>query len=433
MSKRTPYDLYHTLLKPISPIATDMLHTGVMFDTEYAKELKANLEKKLHETYIQFVENVGIRFNYRSPIDLEYVIQQQLGEKLTKKTPKGNLQLDEEVIDELVRRNSKLKPLKELRHISKMISTYIDSPMEYLNEKNRVSPGWHLLGTETGRWSSRKPFAIQTIPRDKKLKRLIRAQPGYIFIAGDFKQAELRILAYYSQDSLLLEGARKNKDLHSYTAGIVNNMDPEEIIQGRQSKDPKKAEYYDNLRQEAKSGNFLVVYRGGPDALSRVLGKPKSETKVIWEKIRKGMKAAMAWSDSVIEELETHFKVTSCYGRERRFPLYCFFDQKKIEKAHKEAPNALIQGTSSDFCSYSLIETINNFRKDGKYDLQSDRRVYPIMHKHDELLFEIPEDWLDRGMEIIKDSMESPKLPVDVPMAVDLSYGTNYAELKEIS
>ena len=429
--QKTPKDLYETLLKPVSPIVAQMEFDGIKFNKPHALVLEKQFSAEIFKHYKELVNRVGIRFNYRSPLQLQYAIESVLGHTLTKRTEKDKICLNSDVIDEIAALDDRLAPLKDMKHYSKLLSTYIRSPLDNLRSDDRIEVSWNILGTETGRWSSRMPFPIQVLPREKRMKNLVIAEDGYVLGAWDYDQAELYVLAYYSGDEFLREGALKKQDLHAYGASLFYGCTPEEIINGRQSEDEEVRKKYTDMRNLAKNGMFLLVYRGTPYALAKTVGITQSKAEKFHKVFHKKAHKVMGWSDSIIEKLERDNFVISCYGRVRSFPLYDMLPLEKQEKAQKEAPNALIQGTAVDFCTYSLIETCNNLKKAGFMDNTKQKRVRVLSQKHDELLFEIPEDWVSGVEPIITESMISPKLPMDLPMSAFPEFGYKYGELKE--
>jgi len=431
MEQRTPKDLYETLMKPVSAIVAQMESDGIRIDKNSALELEVQFNQKILEHYKELVNNIGIRFNYRSSLQLQYVLEKVLGHKLTKLTKKGGKALDSEVISEIVEMDKRLAPLRDMKHYSKLISTYIRGPLNNLRPDGRIMVNWQLLGTETGRWSSRMPFPVQVIPREKRMRNLIIPEDGYVLGSWDFDQAELYVLAYYSGDAFLKEGALGKKDMHAYGAALFYECSPDEIIEGRKSSDEKIRNKYTEMRQISKNGMFLLVYRGGPYALSKTVGIPLNKAEKFHNAFLKKAPKIMEWSNSVVNKLERDNFVISCYGRIRRFPLYDMLSENEQEKAQKEAPNALIQGTSVDFCSYSLIEACARLKKQGFMDIDKKKRVKALVQKHDELVFEIPEDWIDKVAPIITEAMISPKLPMNIPMSTSPEFGYKYGEMKK--
>lgn len=431
MSNRTPMDLYKTLLMPISEVATVMTYEGFKLDREYAQSLRTDYYTKMTDAYKTLCESIGVHFNFRSSLELINVLENKLKIELTNTTKKGNKTVNDKTIKELAKADARLAPLITARHYGKMISTYIDGPISYLDKEDRVHPGWNLLGTETGRWSSHTPFAVQTIPRDKQLKRLVIPDKGYMLVVCDYKQAELRVLAYYSQDDYLLEGSRKNQDLHAYTAAIFFETTPEEVLKGLQSKDEKIKQMWKDRRQISKNGNFLCVYRGNAWALANLLGIDERTAEKYQQTFFKRATKVMAWSDSVVKELKQNNFVMSCYGRRRNFPLYSISVEKEKGEMNKEAPNSVIQGTSVDFANYSGIELYNRLKKEGYLDITKEKRVKFLIQKHDEWVLEVPIDWFEKVKPLIIECFESPKLPMDVPMNIDFEISEkSWGELK---
>ena len=320
--QRTPYDLYNTLLKPITPIVTQMHLDGVKLDAPYIESLIPKYKKELQKVTQKMFSEVGCRFNYRKDADLIYVLKNKLGLELTEKTDKGNISTNKNTLEKLSEQNKSVSAILECRHLDKMISTYLSGPLENIMPNGRVRPGWNILGTETGRWSSSKPFAIQTIPRLKEIKRIVVPQKGYVFVVVDYSQAELRILAYYSGDEVMLQGARENKDLHAFSTAMFFECSPDDVINGRKSSDKKEALFWDERRQIGKSGNFLLVYRGSEYALAHHLGISITQAKKYFKAFHKNAFKVMEWSNNVIKQLKEMGELTSCYGRKRRFPLY---------------------------------------------------------------------------------------------------------------
>jgi len=254
-----------------------------------------------------------------------------------------------------------------------------------------------------------------------------------MLVVCDYKQAELRILAFYSQDEYLLEGANKNHDLHVYTTSMFFNVDVEKVLNSLTSSDAKVARLWQERRQVGKKGNFLVVYGGGAYALSKLLGVSTRIAEGYIKNFFNKASKVIDWSKSIVDSMYKNEYVMSCYGRKRRFPLVSVMSNTEKEDAEKEAPNAIIQGTSVDFCNYSGIALAKALNKYGYFDMTSDKRVKFISQKHDEWLLEVPIDWFDKIKDIIIEQLQSPKLPVNVPMVIDMEISEkNWGETKSI-
>ena len=275
----------------------------------------------------------------------------------------------------------------------------------------RLHTTFDQTGTATGRLSSANPN-LQNIPIRTELGREIRAAftaaPGNLLLAADYSQIELRLLAHYSQDPLLVEAFRRGDDVHTLTASQVFDIPPLMVTADH--------------RRQAKVVNFGIVYGLSPFGLSQNLGIETSEAKKFIDAYFEKYKGVRAFIDRTLEETRREGRVKTLFGRIRPIPDINSKNYNLRGFAERTAVNTPLQGTAADLIKLAMI------RIDAAI-LERELKARMTLQVHDELVFEVPEAELDIMRSIIREQMENVH-PLSVPLMVELGVGKNWRDLE---
>jgi DNA polymerase-1 len=279
------------------------------------------------------------------------------------------------------------KKLLEYRGYEKLISAFGESVLEKTHPKTgRIHPDFMQIGADTGRFSCSKPN-LQQIPKDSAFRSCFTAPEGYKLVVADYSQAELRILAEYSEDPVFMKAYKEDKDLHTLTASQMYGVPMEKV--------DKK------MRFNAKSINFGLMYGRGAASLAAQLGVSVDEAKKLLNKYFKTYNKVQRWLDRVAKEAVSKGYSTTLSGRKRWYNLPDksdpFYD-RLIANIERQGKNTPIQGTSADMTKYALVYVYQRVRKEGF-------EAYPIHTVHDEIVLEAREDQAEEVCQVLSEEM----------------------------
>jgi DNA polymerase-1 len=300
----------------------------------------------------------------------------------------------------------------DYRQLSKLKSTYVDAlPVLIDPQTGRVHTTFNQTGTTTGRLSSTNPN-LQNIPIRTELGREIRAafiaEPGYSLLSADYSQIELRLLAHFSDDPLLVEAFRNGDDIHRLTASQVFGVPPMLI----------DAEH----RRRAKAVNFGIVYGLSAFGLSQQLGIDQREAKKFIDAYFEKYAGVRRYIDRTLEETRKEQSVKTLFGRTRPIPDINSKNANMRGFAERTAVNTPLQGTAADLIKLAMIQIDEELRS---------RRLKSrmLLQVHDDLLFEVPENEIELMRGLVRENMESVH-KLSVPLLVELGVGPNWRDVK---
>jgi DNA polymerase-1 len=299
----------------------------------------------------------------------------------------------------------------EFRHLSKLKSTYIDALPLLADSDSRVHTTFQAAATATGRLSSINPN-LQNIPTRTELGREIRAAftaaPGTMLLSADYSQIELRLLAHFSGDPLLVHAYQHNEDIHTLTASEVFGV--------------PAAEMDKQTRNRAKAVNFGIVYGISPFGLANQLGIPMSEAKAYIERYFARYAGVQKFIEKTLEETRKTGSVRTLFGRVRPIPDIESRNPNQRGFAERTAINTPLQGTAADLIKLAMI-AIDRKLTERKLETRM------VLQVHDELLFEVPTNETAEIEELVRTEMEGV-VKLDVPLIADLKSGTNWRDMK---
>jgi DNA polymerase-1 len=400
--------LYRDIERPLIAVLARMERHGIGVDpgrlADFSRELEVHLDRITREIY----ELAGEEFNIGSPKQLAHILFEKLKLPPVKRTKTG-YSTDADVLEQLAIGHELPARIVEHRTLAKLKSTYADALPTLVNPATgRIHTSFNQLVAATGRLSSSNPN-LQNIPVRTELGRRIRAafvpEPGWCFLAADYSQIELRILAHVSGEESLVEAFRRGEDIHARTASEVFGVALDAVT-------PEQ-------RDIAKTTNFSVIYGVTAFGLSRGLDiSPKQAQEFLDRFFARHPKVKAYLARTVAEGRERGF-VTTLLGRRRYLPELRSGNPNLRSFGERMATNAPIQGTAADLVKIAMVRMA---RELGAHRLES--RM--LLQVHDELLFEAPPAEVERLQALATEVMESA-LPLDVPLRVDVKTGADWA------
>jgi DNA polymerase-1 len=408
--------VYENIDLPLTPVLFAMEEAGVRIDTTVLNLMGDRLATEMQRLSEDIFTLSQHRFNINSPRQLGDVLFNKMGLPKPLKYGKGKVvSTAQDVLEELAEHNPVPRLVLEYRQLAKLKSTYIDSLPLLADASGRVHTTFQQVGTATGRLSSTNPN-LQNIPVRTELGREIRAAfiaaPGRVLLAADYSQIELRLMAHFSEDPLLLRAYTTGQDIHTLTASEVFGVAPEAMDK--------------QTRNRAKAVNFGIVYGISPFGLAQNLGIEQSEARQYIDTYFARYQGVRAFIDRVIEETRRDQKVRTLFGRVRPIPDIQSRNANQRGFAERTAVNTPLQGTAADLIKLAMIRIARRLREE---KLQS----VMTLQVHDELLFDVPESEVEALQTLVKHEMENvPELqePLKVPLVADMGIGANWRDLK---
>ncbi|WP_192483272.1 MULTISPECIES: DNA polymerase I [Cysteiniphilum] len=403
-------ELYIKEELPVSFVIDRMERIGVKVDADLLKAQSASLTAKIAQLEKECIQLAGEEFNLSSPKQLREILYDKMGLPILKKTQGGQASTAEDALQELAEIYDLPKLIIEHRHLVKLKTTYTDKLPLMINSKtSRVHTSYQQAVTSTGRLSSTEPN-LQNIPIRSSVGREIRkafiAKKGYKILAADYSQVELRIMAHLSQDPNLLHAFQQGLDVHRATAAETLGIKADDVT-------PEQ-------RRQAKAVNFGLIYGMGAFGLAKQLGIPRGEAQEYidiyfarYPGVKRYMEDAKAYAMQ-------HGFVETIFGRRLHLPEINSRNMAKKRAAERVAINAPMQGSAADIIKRAMILIDEWIIKEN-----IDARM--IMQVHDELVFEVKDDQVEKISKEIKQFMESAAL-LQVPLIVDVGVGDNWDE-----
>ncbi|HEX6938150.1 MAG TPA: DNA polymerase I [Longimicrobiales bacterium] len=405
-------DLFENVEMPLVQVLADMEWAGIRIDVDFFAQLSKKLERELQLIREEIYKLAGGEFNIGSTPQLREIMFERLGLPVVKRTKTG-ASTDATVLEELAAQGHAFpKLLLEYRHLEKLRGTYVDALPKLLNpETGRLHTNFNQTVAATGRLSSTDPN-LQNIPIRTEIGAEIRKgfvpAEGHVFLAADYSQIELRILAHLSGDPAFVEAFRRGVDIHRQTAALVFDVLPEDVTP--------------QMRGAAKTINFATIYGIGPFALAQRLGTSNAEARKFIDAYFQRFPGVRRYLDTQIEHARKHGYVETLSGRRRYIPEINSDNYNVRQFGERAATNAPVQGTAADIIKLAMID-IHRALAEGR----SNARM--LLQVHDELVFEVPADEVDATRALVKELMEGAFL-LDVPLEVEIGIGENWYECK---
>ena len=403
--------VYREIDLPLAPVLYRMEQAGVRIDQGALHALSTRFAAELDRVGERIFELAGQRFNINSPKQLGVVLFTHMGLPAPVKYGKGKtISTAQDVLEQLAEKHEVPRLVLEYRHLAKLKSNYVDALPLLADGQSRVHTTFQAAATATGRLSSVNPN-LQNIPIRTELGREIRAAftaaPGNQLLSADYSQIELRLLAHFSGDPLLVHAYQTDEDIHTLTASEVFGVWAETMDK--------------ETRARAKAVNFGIVYGISPFGLAAQLGIAQSEAKAYIERYFARYQGVQAFIEKTLAETRREGSVRTLFGRIRPIPDIESRNPNQRGFAERTAVNTPLQGTAADLIKLAMIAL------DRKLP-ERKLKTRMVLQVHDELLFEVPDEEKDEIEALVRAEMEGV-VQLSVPLVADLGFGRNWRDL----
>ncbi|WP_075592837.1 DNA polymerase I [Glaesserella parasuis] len=402
--------LFEQIEMPLVSVLSRVERNGVLIDPAKLLAHSVEIEQRLKELETLVHQEAGEVFNLASTKQLQEILFNKLGLPILKKTPKGAPSTNEEVLEELAQMGHQVPVLLiEHRGLSKLKSTYTDKLPQMINaQTGRVHTSYHQAVTATGRLSSSDPN-LQNIPirneQGRRIRQAFIARDGYVILAADYSQIELRIMAHLANDANMIKAFAEGKDIHRSTAAEIFGV-PLEAVTSEQ-------------RRSAKAINFGLIYGMSEFGLANQLGISRTDAKKYMELYFQRYPAVQQFMLDIREKAAEKGYVETLFGRRLYLPEINSSNQMRRKAAERVAINAPMQGTAADIIKVAMIGIDQAVR--------NCENIAMIMQVHDELVFEVKADRVEHYTPLIKAEMEKA-IELKVPLIAEVGVGSNWDE-----
>lgn len=396
---------------PMIFVLMEMEATGALIDIKHLNSLSNNFGSKLINLVQKIHKHSGVVFNIDSPKQLSEVLFDKMGieAKGLKKTSSGYYSTSESVLQKLADENEIIKDILEYRTLAKLKSTYTDKLSEICDLGSRVHTSYHQAVTSTGRLSSSDPN-LQNIPIRTKDGIVIReafiAPQGKKLLAIDYSQIELRLMAHYSNDEIMVKSFNNNEDIHKRTASEIFGVDIQDVD--------------DDMRRKAKTINFGLLYGMSAFGLSNQLSVTRAEADIFLESYFDRYSGVSAFMKNIVEDAKGKKYVETLHGRKIHVPNIESSNYLMRQASERAAINGPLQGSAADIIKIAMI-------KIAEWVEGNDQDIKMILQVHDELIFEVPDSYGEENIEPIIKLMEQ-STEINVPLKAEYGFGSNWRE-----
>jgi DNA polymerase-1 len=404
--------VYNDIDLPLAPVLYRMEQAGIRIDKGVLAGLSTRFATELNRVGERIYEVAGERFNINSPKQLGVVLFTHMGLPAPVKYGKGKtISTAQDVLEALAEKHEVPRLVLEYRHLAKLISNYVDALPLQADGESRVHTTFQSAATATGRLSSINPN-LQNIPIKTELGREIRAAfiaaPGAQLLSADYSQIELRLLAHFSGDPLLVRAYQTGEDIHTLTASEVFGVPADSMSK--------------ETRNRAKAVNFGIVYGISPFGLAAQLGIPQNEARAYIDRYFARYQGVQAFIEKTLESTRREGSVRTLFGRMRPIPDIESRNANARGFAERTAVNTPLQGTAADLIKLAMIALD---RKLSERNL----KTRMVLQVHDELLFDVPNEETEEVEKLVRAEMEGV-VKLRVPLVADLGFGPNWRDLK---
>ncbi|MBI2214905.1 MAG: DNA polymerase I [Acidobacteria bacterium] len=406
-------EVYRTLELPLVPVLQKMEAHGILVDSEFLLGMSATMGAQLETLETQIYKEAGEKFNINSPAQLGTILFEKLKYPVLKKTAKTkSWSTGQEVLEELAGMGFAVPRLIiEHRELHKLKSTYVDALPTLVDDNGRIHTSFNQAVAATGRLSSSDPN-LQNIPvrtaQGREIRKAFRAADGFVLLAADYSQIELRVLAHMCGDEGLIDAFRRGADIHRATAAAMFGV-AEALVNSEQ-------------RRAAKTINFGVLYGMSAFRLASELGISQGDAKKFIDNYFGRYPKIRELLDRTLDEARTTGKVTTMFGRVRYIPEINNKAFPIRSNAERMATNAPMQGTAADILKLAMIELDRAIA-----DAEPEARM--LLTVHDEIVIEVPESRAEKLAKVVTETMEGVR-ELSVPLSVDAGWGRTWYDAK---
>ena len=410
MKEEEQLELFSNIEMKLSSVLASMEIEGVRVDTKVLDEMGENINKKLDELTSEIYNYAGEEFNVQSPKQLGEILFEKLEIPYPKKK-KTSYSTAREILDKIVDYHPIVEKIIEHRTLNKIYTTYIVGIKNCVKEDGKLHTIYTQTLTRTGRLSSIEPN-LQNIPirykEGKEIRKAFIPEENSVFLSSDYSQIELRMFAHMSGEQNLIDAFKHHLDIHTKTAMDIYHVSKDEVTK--------------NMRRDAKAVNFGIIYGISSFGLAEDLGVDIKTAKKFLDNYLETFPGIKNYMDKVIKDAYETGYVKTIMNRKRKIDeLYNTNHMIKVQ-GERMALNTPVQGSSADILKKAMIDIYNEFNR---LNLKSKM----ILQVHDELIFNVKNDELEKVKEIVINFMENA-YKLNVPLEVDVEIGKNWYDAK---
>ena len=410
MKEEEQLELFTNIEMKLSSVLASMEIEGVRVDTKVLDEMGDNINKKLDELTSEIYNYAGEEFNVQSPKQLGEILFEKLEIPYPKKK-KTSYSTAREILDKIVDYHPIVEKIIEHRTLNKIYTTYIVGIKNCVKEDGKLHTIYTQTLTRTGRLSSIEPN-LQNIPirykEGKEIRKAFIPEENSVFLSSDYSQIELRMFAHMSGEQNLIDAFKHHLDIHTKTAMDIYHVSKDEVTK--------------NMRRDAKAVNFGIIYGISSFGLAEDLGVDIKTAKKFLDNYLETFPGIKNYMDKVIKDAYEKGYVKTIMNRKRKIDeLYNTNHMIKVQ-GERMALNTPVQGSSADILKKAMIDIYNEFNR---LNLKSKM----ILQVHDELIFNVKNDELEKVKEIVINFMENA-YKLNVPLEVDVEIGKNWYDAK---
>lgn len=404
-------ELYETIELPLARILGQMEATGVRVNVDTLQHIGKDLEERLAVLEETIYRLAGETFNINSPKQLGVILFERLELPVIKRTKTG-YSTAADVLEKLEPKHEIISYILQYRQLNKLNSTYVEGLEKEIHSDGKIHTRFQQALTQTGRLSSVSPN-LQNIPirlpEGRKIRQaFVPSEEGWQLFAADYSQIELRVLAHISEDEKLTEAFKEGADIHTATAMNVFGVSEEAVDS--------------NMRRAAKAVNFGIIYGISDYGLSQNLKIPRKQAAEFIETYFETFPGVKRYMDDIVAQAKKDGYVTTLMNRRRYLPELNSSNFNRRSFAERTAMNTPIQGSAADIIKKAMIDMNEALEKEG---LQA--RL--LLQVHDELIFEAPEEEIERLYTLVPQMMEET-IALHVPLKVDASSGPTWYDME---
>lgn len=407
------HELYQQIEGPLVRTLAEIEHEGIKVDAEFLANYSKELAKEIGSLQEKIHKEAGVPFNIASPKQVGDVLFDHLKIPYRwRKTKSGQYSTDEEKMSEIALDYPIAADILRHRGLTKLRSTYLDSLPKLINSKTgRIHSSFNQTVAATGRLSSKDPnlqnIPIRTAEGRRVREAFVPRDDDHILLAADYSQIELRLIAEISGDEAMLEAFQSGRDIHSATAARVFDTPYEEVDRDQRGK--------------AKTVNFAIIYGAGSQNLSQQLGISRGEAKELISTYFSRYPGLKKYMEDTVKYARENGHVTTLLGRRRKLRDINSKSSLARGNAERMAINTPIQGTAADMIKLAMLKVQEALKEQG---FQSKM----ILQVHDELVFDVRRDELERIKPVIESCMKNALPELKVPIIVEIGTGENWLE-----
>lgn len=410
LEERKLMPLLKDLELPLLIVLAKMERAGIYVDASYLHAFSKEVAEAIHHIEQEIIAMAGEEFNLNSPKQLSYILFEKMGIKPPKKTATGH-STNVETLEILEGEYPIASKIMEYRTLEKLRSTYIDTlPTQINPETGRIHCTFNQSVAATGRLSCQDPN-LQNIPIRTEIGRRIREafrpqKEGWLYLAADYSQIELRLLAHLSEDPTMIKAFQNREDIHAHTAAEIFHVPLSQVTKEQ--------------RHHAKAVNFGVIYGQQAFGLAKELGIEVKQAAAFIEMYFKRYQKVKEYVEACKEFTRQSGKAVTYMGRERLIPDINSKNGQIRSLAERLAVNTPLQGTAADLIKKAMLQMDEELTRHHMHG-------FMILQIHDELIFEIPPNETEQMKKMVKETMEGV-LSLKVPLVVDITIGKNWKE-----